>query len=59
MQVLIVQYAGAFFGVISLPLDMWLKIFGVAASVIVVSEVVKLVRRATANALHKQPHPRI
>jgi Ca2+-transporting ATPase len=45
IQVLIVQFAGAFFGVESLPPGLWAKIFAAAASVIIVSELVKLVRR--------------
>ena len=45
IQVLIIQYAGAFFGTIPLPLDMWLKLFAVTFSVIVMSEIVKLVLR--------------
>jgi len=46
MQILIIQFAGAFFRVIPLPIDMWLKIFGLAASVIVLSECVKAFMRA-------------
>ena len=42
LQVLIIQFAGAFFGTVPLPLDLWLKIFGVAGSVVMVSEAVKL-----------------
>ena len=45
MQILIIQYAGAFFGTIPLPLDLWLKLFAVTFSVVVVSELVKLVLR--------------
>jgi len=48
LQILIIQFAGAFFGTIPLGLTMWLKLFGVAASVIVLSELVKLVWRAVA-----------
>ena len=44
LQVLIIQFAGAFFGTIPLPLDMWLKLFAMSFSVIVLSELVKLVR---------------
>lgn len=46
LQILIIQFAGTFFGTISLPLMMWLKIFGAAVSVIVLSELVKMVIRA-------------
>ena len=42
IQILIIQFAGAFFGTIPLPLDIWLKLFAVASSVVVVSELVKL-----------------
>lgn len=42
LQIFIIQFAGAFFGTIPLPLSMWLKIFGTAFSVIIVSEMAKL-----------------
>ena len=42
IQILIIQFAGAFFGTIPLPLDLWLKLFAVSSSVVVVSELVKL-----------------
>ena len=45
LQILIIQFAGAFFGTIPLELSMWGKLFGVAASVILLSELVKLVWR--------------
>lgn len=51
LQILIIQFAGAFFGTVPLSLMMWLKIFGVSISVVVLSELVKLVYRATT--LHK------
>ena len=41
LQVLIIQFAGAFFGTVPLAIDMWLKIFALAMSVIVISEGVK------------------
>jgi len=43
MQILIIQFAGAFFGTIPLPLSLWLKLFAVSSSVVIVSELVKLV----------------
>ncbi|MDR1869000.1 MAG: calcium-translocating P-type ATPase, PMCA-type [Treponema sp.] len=49
IQILIIQYAGAFFGTIPLPLDLWLKLFAVAFSVVVVSEIVKLVARCVTR----------
>jgi Ca2+-transporting ATPase len=42
IQILIIQFAGAFFGTIPLPLNLWLKLFAVSSSVVVVSELVKL-----------------
>jgi len=42
LQILIIQFAGAFFGTIPLDLMMWLKIFAVTFSVILVSEFIKL-----------------
>lgn len=45
LQILIIQFGGDFFGTIPLNFIMWAKIFGVAASVIILSELVKLVWR--------------
>lgn len=45
LQILIIQFAGAFFGTVPLGLFMWLKLMGVGFSVIVVSELVKLLLR--------------
>lgn len=45
LQILIIQFAGAFFGTIPLPFVIWVKLFAVAVSVIVLSELVKLVWR--------------
>lgn len=45
LQILIIQFAGAFFGTVPLSLTMWLKIFGTAFSVVLLSELVKLVWR--------------
>lgn len=49
LQILIIQFAGAFFGTVPLDLMMWLKIFGVSVSVIVLSESVKFVYRKIAS----------
>jgi Ca2+-transporting ATPase len=49
LQILFIQYAGAFFGTIPLPLDLWLKLFAVSFSVVVVSEIVKLVAGGLAR----------
>ncbi|MFV0350763.1 MAG: calcium-translocating P-type ATPase, PMCA-type [Oscillospiraceae bacterium] len=46
LQILIIQFAGAFFGTIPLNLAMWLKIFATSFSVIVLSELVKLCMRS-------------
>lgn len=45
LQVLIIQYAGAFFNTVPLELSMWIKLICIAASVIVLSELFKLVVR--------------
>ena len=45
LQVLIIQFAGPVFGTVPLPLELWGKIFAVAISVILVSEIVKLIIR--------------
>jgi Ca2+-transporting ATPase len=42
LQVFVIQYAGAFFSTVPLPLEIWLKLFGMAISVVVLSELVKL-----------------
>lgn len=45
LQILIIQFAGAFFGTIPLDFIMWMKIFGVTFSVVILSELVKLMLR--------------
>ncbi len=45
LQVLIIQYGGAFFGTVPLSFAMWVKIVATAFSVIIVSELAKLVLR--------------
>jgi len=45
LQVLIIQFAGSVFGTRPLPLDLWLKLFAAAFSIVVVSEIVKLIIR--------------
>lgn len=47
-QILIIQFAGVFFRTVPLGFAMWLKLFGIAASVVVLSELVKLVLRKKA-----------
>jgi len=45
LQIIIIQFGGAFFDTIPLDLMMWMKIFAVSFSVIVISELAKLVLR--------------
>lgn len=42
LQVVFIQFAGAFFGTVPLGIAMWGKLFSTAFSVIVLSELVKL-----------------
>lgn len=42
LQVLIIQYAGAFFGTVPLDLVTWIKLFIISSSVIIFSEIIKL-----------------
>jgi Ca2+-transporting ATPase len=46
LQILIIQFAGAFFGTIPLDFNMWLKIIGVTFSVVIISELAKFVWRS-------------
>ncbi len=50
LQILIIQFAGAFFGTVPLDIIMWGKLFAVSFSVIVLSELVKLVLRLIQKA---------
>lgn len=45
LQIIIIQFAGAFFGTIPLGINMWIKLLALSFSVIVVSEIVKIVLR--------------
>lgn len=54
LQILIIQFAGAFFGTVPLALNMWLKIFALAFSVVVLSEFVKAVIRIAQKIKSKQ-----
>lgn len=49
LQIIIIQFAGAFFGTIPLDFIMWIKIFGVTFSVVGISELMKLVWRKTRS----------
>jgi len=51
IQILITQFGGAFFGTVGLPLALWLKILGVSASVVLLSELVKVVKRIFAKKM--------
>ncbi len=46
LQILITQFGGALFNTVPLPIDVWLKIVALGCSVIVASELFKLVKRA-------------
>ena len=50
LQVIITQFGGAFFRTVPLSLVIWLKIIGVAFTVIIVSEVVKMVKRIVISS---------
>ena len=45
LQVLITQFAGAFFGTVPLGLCMWLKLFLISSTVVVIPELVTLILR--------------
>ncbi len=50
LQILIIQFAGAFFGTVPLSLSMWLKIASLSFSVIVLSELAKHVWRTVSSS---------
>lgn len=52
LQIIIIQFAGVFFGTVPLGLNMWLKLFAVSFSVIVLSELVKLLIRLFTKKLN-------
>lgn len=45
LQILIIQFAGAFFSTVPLELSMWIKLFGIAISVLILSELIKFIWR--------------
>lgn len=49
LQILITQIGGPFFNTVALPISMWVKIILVSSSIILVSEVLKLVQRKFAR----------
>lgn len=49
LQILIIQFAGAFFGTLPLGIDVWVKVIALSFSVIVISEIIKLFSRLIKN----------
>lgn len=49
LQILIIQFAGAFFGTIPLDINMWMKVFAITISVVIISETIKLIYRLVKN----------
>lgn len=49
LQILIIQFAGAFFGTVPLGIDVWVKVIALSFSVIVLSEIIKLFSRLIKN----------
>ena len=49
LQILIIQFAGAFFGTVPLGIDVWVKVIALSFSVIVISEIIKLFSRLIKN----------
>ena len=49
LQILIIQYAGAFFGTVPLELAMWLKITAAAASTLILSEIARFIWRQSVR----------
>lgn len=47
LQILIIQFAGAFFGTVPLELALWMKLFGIASSVVILLELIKFFWRKT------------
>lgn len=45
LQILIIQYAGAFFSTVPLELSMWLKLIGIGSTVVILSELIKFIYR--------------
>ncbi len=45
LQIVIIQFAGAFFGTVPLGFGMWMKLLGLSFTVIIASELVKLLLR--------------
>ncbi|MDR3013497.1 MAG: calcium-translocating P-type ATPase, PMCA-type [Chitinispirillales bacterium] len=50
-QVLIIQFAGSIFNTKPLSLDLWIKIFAIAGSVVAVSEIIKFVLKVRESKI--------
>ena len=54
LQVLIIQFAGAFFGTVPLSVETWLILVAMGLAVIAISEIVKLIARAALKIKQKK-----
>ena len=54
LQVLIIQFAGAFFGTVPLSVETWLILVAMGLAVIAISEIVKLIARAALKTKQKK-----
>lgn len=52
LQVVITQFGGTFFGTVPLSLLMWVKMIGLAFTVIILSEIVKLIKKGLEVFTH-------
>jgi len=50
LQFVITQFGGAFFGTVALPIEMWLKMIAIAFTIILVSEMIKAIKRKFYNS---------
>ena len=51
LQLIITQFGGAFFGTVALPMEMWIKMTAVAFTIILFSEMIKVVKRARTTVI--------
>lgn len=54
LQIIITQFGGAFFGTIPLPFVIWVKIVGSAFTVIIASELFKLIKRIFPRTINQK-----
>ena len=54
LQVLIIQFAGAFFGTVPLSVETWLILVAMGLAIIAISEIVKLIARAALKIKQKK-----